>query len=217
MQSLLSQRLAQGLSNHLLAGATFGAGVISPCRGARTAMAKKPSALSRNDRAGRMRTSMQRKPSAGFALIESLMGMVLVSLMLSCVFAMNSQVLSLLKQGKESTYATQMLQERVEQLRTSLWDEVTDPAKLTNILTPATATSVNLSGVTETIKVEPLVNPGGVSIVCVRSPSGTVTASGTAAAFANEKTVKVSMSVQWASRSRVRERGMVTVLSNGGI
>ena len=141
--------------------------------------------------------------------------MVLVSLMLSCVFAMNSQIAGLLKQGNESTYATQMIQERVEQLRTSLWDEVTDPAKLTNVAKPATATSVNLPGVTETIKVEPLVNPGNVSIVCVRDPAGTVTTTGTA--FPLEKTVKVTLSVQWASRSRVRERGMVTVLTTGGI
>lgn len=153
--------------------------------------------------------------AAGFALIEAAVSMMLIGVLLGCAFTTDSQVLRILKRGKESSHATQMLQERVEQLRTSLWDEVTDPAKLANIAAPATATSVNLPGVTETIFVEPLVNPSNLSASCVRTPSGGVTTSGTV--LTNEKSVKVTMSVRWPSQGGIRTRGMVTIITNGGI
>lgn len=153
--------------------------------------------------------------AAGFALVESVVCMMLISLLLSCAFTTDAQVLRILKRGKESSHATQMLQERVEQLRTSLWDEVTDPAKLANIAAPATATSVNLPGVTEVITVEPLDNPSNLSASCVRTPSGSVTHSGTV--LTNEKSVKVTLSIRWQSQGGTRARGMVTILTNGGL
>lgn len=156
-----------------------------------------------------------RHTTSGFALVESVVSMVLISVLLGCAFTTDTQVLRILKRGKESSHATQMLQERVEQLRTSLWDELTDPAKLANIAAPATATSVNLPGVTETIFVEPLVNPSNLSASCVRTPSGGVTYNGTV--LTNEKSVKVTMSVRWPSQGGIRTRGMVTIVTNGGI
>lgn len=156
-----------------------------------------------------------RRTAAGFALVESIVSMALIGVLLGCAFTTDAQVLRILKRGKESSHATQMIQERVEQLRTSLWDEITDPAKLANIPIPATATSVNLPEVTETITVEPLVNPLNVSATCVRTPAGGVTYSGTV--LTNEKSVKVTMSIQWPSQRGIRTRGMVTIMTNGGI
>ncbi len=157
------------------------------------------------------------RSDAAFALIESIIGMGLVSLILSCVFAMNAHLLGLLKQGKESTYATELIQERVDQLRTSLWDEVTDPARLANVIAPVTETATNLPGVTETITIEPVVNATNISARCVRTPgtSGTVTSSGTV--LTAQQSVRATIFVQWTSRGRARSRGTVTILTKGGI
>ena len=154
-------------------------------------------------------------PRSGFALVEAVVSMALIGVLLGCAFTTDAQVLRILKRGKESSHATQVIQERVEQLRTSLWEEVTDPAKLANIPVPATATAVNLPEVTETITVEPLVNPLNLSATCVRTPAGAVTYSG--AVLTNEKSVKVTMSIRWPSQGGIRTRGMVTIMTNGGI
>lgn len=150
-----------------------------------------------------------------FALLESVIGMALVSVTLSCVFAANSHLLGLLRQGKESTFATQMIQERVDTLRGALWDQITDPAKLSQILTPTTVSATNLRGATETITVEPLVNTTNVKGQCVRVPAGTVSSSGSV--LTNRQSVKVTVSVAWNSRNHTRVRAATTVLTNGGI
>lgn len=152
---------------------------------------------------------------AGIALVESVIAMALVSLMLSFMFATNAHLTGLLRQGKQSTYASQMIQERVETLRSALWDQVTDPAKLATLLQPATVTASSLPGVTETIKVEPLVNTANVSGQCVRVPGGNVASSG--AVLTSQKSVKVTLSTRWVARDRVRERVSTTILTNGGL
>ena len=153
---------------------------------------------------------------AAFTLVDSVVGMMLVSVLLSCLFAANTYLLGLLKQGKESTYATQIIQERVEQLRTALWDSVTDPAKIVHIASPATATATNLQGVTETITVESLINPATSRVCAIRAPSGATTISGTA--LDTERSVKVTVRVEWESRHhRIRSRESVTLLTKDGI
>jgi hypothetical protein len=154
--------------------------------------------------------------SKGFALVESMIGMALVSLTLSCLFAANAHLLGLLRQGKEGTFATQMIQERMDSLRGALWDQVTDPAKLAQqLLAPATVAGASLPGATETIKVEPLANTTNISGQCVRIPGGTVSSTGSI--LSSRQSVKVTVSVQWNSRHRARTHAATTVLTNGGI
>jgi hypothetical protein len=150
-----------------------------------------------------------------FALVESMIGMALVALTLGCMFAANAHVLSLLRQGKEATFATQMIQERLSALRGALWDQVTDPAKLSQVLTPATVAGPSLPNATETIKVEPLVNGTNLSSQCTRIPAGTVSSSGPI--FTNLQSVKVTVSVQWSTRKKTRVHAATTILTNGGI
>jgi hypothetical protein len=152
---------------------------------------------------------------SAFALVESVIGMALISVMLSCVFAANTHLLGLLKQGKEGTFATQMIQERMDTVRSALWDQVTDPARLAAVIGPATVSEGSLSGVTETITVEPLVNPTNLSGQCVRTPAGTVTSSGSV--LTGEQSVRVTVTVKWNSKHRARVRAASTVLTNGGI
>lgn len=154
------------------------------------------------------------RDSRGFALVEAIVGMTLVIMMLGGVFAMNAHLLRILKDGKESAHATQLLQERVEQLRTTLWDQVTTPAKLKTVMEGTPATSVNLPGAIERITVEPT-DDATLKVQCDRSATGTVTESGVQ--ISHFQTVKVTMTIKWNSRRGVRERGMITLMTNGGI
>jgi multidrug efflux pump subunit AcrA (membrane-fusion protein) len=147
--------------------------------------------------------------------MEAVMALALVSVMLASMFAMNLHLLAILKQGKENTYATQMAQERVEQFRTALWDEVTDATKLRTLMRPATATAANLPDATETLQIEPLVNPTNVRVRCIRNPIGEPVASGDP--LTAEDSVKVRISVRWDSRRGPQSRSFVTILTNGGI
>jgi hypothetical protein len=155
--------------------------------------------------------------SAAFALAEVVVGMALIIVVLALLFTLNGQLLGLLRQGKHSTYATQLIAERVEQLRTAAWEAVTIPANLEGALKfgsingSATATGSNLPGVTEIIEIEPYDNPAGDKIGCVRTPAGVQPATGTG--FPNETLVKVKISLKWKSGKRDRERQFVTVMS----
>jgi hypothetical protein len=158
--------------------------------------------------------------SAAFALAEVVVGMALIVVVLALLFTLNGQLLGLLRQGKHSTYATQLIAERVEQLRTASFDAVTLPDYLEGALKKsingsATATGSNLPGVTEIIEIEPYDNPGGVQIGCVRTPAGVQPATGTG--FPNENLVKVKISLKWKSGKRQRERQFVTVMSRDRI
>jgi len=157
-----------------------------------------------------------RGDAAGFALVESAVAIALLGLMLGFMFATNAHLLGLLKQGKQSTFATELIQERVEQLRTSVWNDITTPSNLVFLADQSQSrlTSVNLPGVTETIRIEPMVNPTNVAITCLRPVTGTTTVTGPV--LTTEKSIKVTVTMQWQGSKRTRSRGISTIITNRG-
>jgi len=157
-----------------------------------------------------------RAAASAFALIESTVAMALLSLMLGVMFATNAHLLGLLKQGKQSSFATELIQERMEQLRTSVWTDVTTPANLVFLVDQAQArlTSANLPGVSETVRIEPMVNPTNIAITCLRPATGSSTATGPV--LTAEKSVKVTVTIQWQGGKRTRTRGVSTIITNRG-
>jgi hypothetical protein len=150
---------------------------------------------------------------AAISIVEVVIAMALVLIVLAAVFAMNGQLLGLLRNGKQSTYATELIAERMEQLRTCTWEQLTETDKFFGLISGggSTATSTNLIGVTETFTVEPYVNPTNISFSCVRTPSGVQPVTGVG--FPNETLVKVTIGLKWKTGLRDRERQFVTVMS----
>jgi hypothetical protein len=162
--------------------------------------------------AGLMSSRRLRSNASAFALAEVVVGMALIVLVLGMLFAMNGQLLSLLRQGKHSTYATELIAERYEQLRTATWEAVTVPTNLESVLKLGkTATESNLPGVTEVFTMEPYDNPTGLKMQCIRTPSGVQAPTG--AGFPDATLVKVTIAVKWRSGKRQRERQFVSVMS----
>jgi len=162
-------------------------------------------------------SKLGRTSRSGFALVESTVAMALLGLMLGCMFAGNTHLLGLLRQGKQSTLATEMIQERVEQFRTSVWNDFTDPANLRFLAdqTQARLTSTNLPGVSETIVIEPYPNPGNTRILCTRPVSGNATATGPV--LTGEKSIKVTVTIEWKGAKRTRTRAVSTIMTNRGL
>lgn len=73
---------------------------------------------------------------SGFTLGEVCVSLVLTALLCGAVFATNSRLLSALKNQKETTAVSMMLQERMEQFRTTSYSNVADKDYVkNNILT----------------------------------------------------------------------------------
>ena len=161
--------------------------------------------------------ALKGRAAAGFAMIEATVGMALLSLTLGCMFASNAHLLSLLRQGKQSTFATELIQERIEQFRSAVWNEITVPSNVSALAgqTDAKLTTANLPGVAETIRIEPLVNPTNTAIVCLRPATGAPTAVGPI--LTSEKSVKLTVTIQWTSGKRTRTRGVTTIVANRGL
>lgn len=76
--------------------------------------------------------------SRGYTLIEVVVAAGVMTAFLSGVFAVTAHALTLLHSTKEAAAATQVLQQRMEQVRSAAWTEITSeyPPKETNYLPP---------------------------------------------------------------------------------
>ncbi len=119
--------------------------------------------------------------SAGFTLGEVCVSLLITAIFCTAVFAANSRLLSSLKNQKESTAVSMMLQERLEQFRTTSYSNVADKDYVkNNILTFNPPTSPTPS---------PTPPQGGKYATYSEPPLGslleTVTVSGYLAAVSN--------------------------------
>ena len=160
------------------------------------------------------------RPSRGFigafTLVEVMVAMMLSVLALTAFYASSGQAVRVVKSGKETALASQLLQERIEALRSaSLWSSITTPAGVRAVLNNATVTASNLPGVTETVTVASY-PAGGTPIVVTRSPGGTFSTSG--ASLSAQKCVKVTLQVSWTGvANTARSRQIATLIAKGGL
>ena len=153
---------------------------------------------------------------AAFSLAETLMAVAISIIAATSFYAAAGQAVRIVKTGKETAYASQMLQQRVESFRaTPLWANVTTVDGLNNLMTGATATAANFPGATETCTVVTYPNPG-TPLIVTRSPGGIISSSGPS--LSTEKCVKVTFKVNWIGTGHTsRSREVATVLTKGGL
>ncbi len=224
---------------------------------------------------------------AAFTIVEVMVAAGILAVALGSVFALNSQVVNSIRRGASASFASQMIQERMEQYRRAAWTELIsnypplteDPADanydsdpdedgtvytddpyssefkfdLTNLdaTTPglldlmetATASSAQLPGVSETVKLETY-NPsddillaytgdvdadgnpvtvnvekfktGGTPITVTRS-NGAVTVDSFNPLLVLSSTVRLTMTVSWKGTDNVlRTKEFVTLFTVEG-
>jgi len=96
-----------------------------------------------------------RKNHAGVTIVEVLLSAVLIFIGLGSIFEMNTHSIELLRATHLTAASTQMLQERVETIRSKAWPEISNSTALAILMrTPSQSESeMNALALTETITV----------------------------------------------------------------
>src|SRR5258708_5138598 len=121
-----------------------------------------------------------RRSVAAFSLVENLLACSIVALGLAGTFTVNGQTMPVFRMAKDEACASQVLQQRVENLRIANWQRISDPTWIRDHLLNVSADgSGTLNGLTETITVSPY-NGAGAANTFTRTASGAVAGSNNA-------------------------------------
>jgi hypothetical protein len=101
--------------------------------------------------AKRMRRSF--KSVSGATILEAVFAGAIMALFMGGLFELNARNVQLLKSGKESFAATIVLEERLEQLRSGKWADITSADYLQTILAQPASSSAQLPKLSEQISI----------------------------------------------------------------
>ena len=160
-------------------------------------------------------TPSARRRSA-FSLIESLVAIGISIIALTGFYGSSGQAMRVLRSGRQTVSASQILQERIETFRTTTrWSSITTPQGITALVTNATSSAANFPAVTETFTVVAYPT-AGTPIVVTRSANGTITSSGST--LATQSGVKLTVQATWTGNGTTsRTRQLATILTSGGL
>ena len=162
--------------------------------------------------------------------MEAAIAGAIVAVLMSGLFALQSNMMRMLSASTQTTNASAHLQTRVEQVRLANWPQLTDPNWVqTNLLNRPADADVNLPGLSETYTVTPYQSPCSGAPAASPPPPFTVTrqADGTisvspvgysdSSLLSNQEMLQVDLSVTWPSFGRNRTRAQSTLISPWGI
>ena len=165
---------------------------------------------------------------SGFTLVEVMAAMALVLFALVGIYTMQAQSLRIVQSAHDSGAASQVLQQRLEQLRLNSYDSVVKASGLTALMTGtagATQSEQTMSAVKnfqEAVKISSYARPGvspapaAGSFTVTRSGTS-ATSSGTTADLTAETEVKAQFVVTWSDRNGSHRREFSTIFSRGGV
>jgi hypothetical protein len=152
----------------------------------------------------------------------------LIILVLVGIYTMQAQGMQLLRAGRNVGSTSQMMQQRVEQLRCKAYATVCTSAGLLSLMNGATGTVtaerelVGARNLVETVTIFPyyrptVTPPATLQSFTITRTGGVATGPGVATSLAAEPQVKASLRVFWDDRTGSHEREFTTVLSSGGL
>lgn len=159
------------------------------------------------------------RSSKAFSLIENMIACGVISAFLGGVFTLNSQALSMLRMGRDEASASQVLQQRIEQIRIANWQRLSDPTWIRdNIMNADADGSSGLKNLQETVTLAPYNSATGSTNTFTRS-AGSATASGSNASLINEMTIRITWQVSWTGvpSARTHTRQTTVILGKGGV
>ena len=165
-----------------------------------------------------------------FTVLETAIAAAIVTVLLSGLFVLQSDMMRMLHSSTETTNASAHLQTRVEQARLANWSQLSDPIWIqSNLLQSPTDADVNLPGLTETYTVTPWQSPCSGAptapppppFTVTRNSSGTLTTSPSGYSYSlplsQQEMLKIDLSVTWPSLGRTRTRAQSMLISPWGI
>lgn len=172
----------------------------------------------------------RRRIQQAFTILEAAVASALVAIVVTGLFALQSNVMRMLASATETSNASAHLQTRIEQVRLANWGQLADPNWVqTNLLGSPTDAEANLAGLSETYTVasyqSPSSNPPAIPppppFTVSRDANGGTTVSppgyGYAALMTNQEMLQVNLSVTWTSSGRNRTRAQTALISPWGI
>jgi hypothetical protein len=160
---------------------------------------------------------------SGVTIIEVLASALLIFLGLGGIFAMNTQSLEILRSTRLLANGSQVLQERMETLRTLPWPEVADAQALAESVyaTPApSAAEFGSTNLVETVIVSVPNTPGQPSpdsnTFGLRRKSGVVHIM-QAGNFTSQPLLLVDMTLTWQDRENSKQRELKTIIYRSGL
>lgn len=150
---------------------------------------------------------------AGFSLIDGIVATAIVALGFTGLYASCSQCLGILREARELNGAQQLVQARVEQLRTCTWAQLTDPIYLrANCLSAPQSTSLLSGRATEALTVNAA--PGALTpaIRVQRTAGGTTSTISTNASVAAADLAQVQVTLNWTSPRGNRARTLSSTI-----
>ena len=161
-------------------------------------------------------------------MVEVMSAVLCIGLGLSGLFAANSRALVMLKSSKQAAVASKCLQQRIEQLRSYNWTEVTDSQSLQDLYAVPPLPSIELPGFSEQVTVSAFTpattsdaqSPAPVDpfLTVTRQVDGTVTLLSDAPDLIDGTVVRVDVQISWPGpQGNKRMRETSVVISNGGI
>jgi type II secretory pathway pseudopilin PulG len=165
-------------------------------------------------------TSLRRpRRRDGFTLLDSVLACGILALALGAVFTVSSHALQTLRLAKDETVASQVLQQRLEQLRIANWQRVSDPTWIRdNILNVEADGAFGLNALKETVTITPYNSATAGSNVFTRQNYLAAAAAGNTDLLA-ERTVRILWALDWKGvpKNRPHRRESVIILAKGGV
>jgi Tfp pilus assembly protein PilV len=156
---------------------------------------------------------------SGFSFLEVMAAAGLVAIFLAGAFTANARGLSMIRCAKETNGASKILQQRMEQLRSASWTEVTDAATVQGIYATAPDAWESCNQMAESLTIAPWPAVAGASTIQItRSSAGTATIVTDNEDLVDGPAVLVTTRVSWTGvGNRNRTRETCTVIANGGL
>ena len=163
-----------------------------------------------------------------FTVIEATVAGAIITLFLTSLFALNSNMIHMLRAASEAANSSQDLQTRVEQLRLANWNQITNPVWLTANFFTTTDQKINLPGMVETLTVSVYQSPAAAppsppvpSFTVTHNADGTITTSpstySSTASLQQQDMLQLDLCITWPTLYRSRTRCLTTVVSRWGI
>ncbi len=164
----------------------------------------------------------------GFTLVEVMVAMGLILFSLVGIYTMQAQSLRIVQSAHDSSGASQVLQQRLEQLRANPYDTIVTATGLTALMTGSSGGTraeqvmTAVKNFQESVKVSRYARPGvtpapaGGSFTVVRTGTS-ASSTGTLTTLVAESEVKAQLTVQWTDRQGAHRREFSTILSRGGV
>jgi len=173
-----------------------------------------------NSKPAPVKLAHPRPRTRGWTLTEAVVALGLLGIGLSGIFVANSRVLTQIRSMKQTSAATQALQERIDQVRRAKWSDVTSSTYLRdNVLNVPSTAGAALPNLVEEIDLGPypaLPNPrikiqrlanGSLSVVSVSPNLATQT-----------KSVSVFVRLSWKGNNGItRKRECATIIAKEGL